>query len=229
MKERTPDGPRGGDVSGRAGQWPSLSMITALTAFAGYVDSVGYLSLAGLFLSFMSGNSTSLGASLATGNMAMVSSIAAVIGCFVAGVVVGTLLADSIPSAKTRVILAVETALVAVGLGATSGGAGFAGLMPVVTAMGMQNALHRTIVGADVGKTFVTGVLVALGQAVTRAARARKWRPEISLLALSWIAFVGGATAGGLMLAATSLLAALSLAFAVILVLAITAFCCERS
>ncbi|CAH1655693.1 putative Oxalate decarboxylase [Hyphomicrobiales bacterium] len=228
MSERMPDRTPGPDAPIHGGKWPSLAMITALTAFAGYVDAVGYIHLAGLFLSFMSGNSTSLGVSLAAGNFSMVSAIFGVIGCFVAGVVIGTFLADSMPTARTRVILTVETAFVATGLALTLAGAGFASLMPLVMAMGMQNALHRTIVGADVGKTFVTGVLVALGQAATRAARAREWRPEIGLLALSWISFVVGAITGAWTLSTTSLISALSIALGVVLALTIVAFGCER-
>jgi uncharacterized membrane protein YoaK (UPF0700 family) len=228
MTERMLDGRPGSGAVIHGGQWPSLSMMTALTAFAGYVDAVGYIKLAGLFLSFMSGNSTSLGVNLAAGHVSMVLAILSVVGCFVAGVVIGTLLADTMPTAKTRAILGVETVLVATGLGLTLVGVGFASLMPLVMAMGMQNALHRTIVGADVGKTFVTGVLVALGQAATRAMRSRKWHPEIGLLALSWATFVAGASAGAWTLAATSLVSALLIALGVILVLTIIAFVCER-
>ena len=36
----------------------NLLLACALSALAGYVDSIGYLHLGGLFVSFMSGNST---------------------------------------------------------------------------------------------------------------------------------------------------------------------------
>jgi hypothetical protein len=46
----------------------NVCLACALSALAGYVDGIGYLHLGGLFVSFMSGNSTRLGVSLAQEN-----------------------------------------------------------------------------------------------------------------------------------------------------------------
>jgi uncharacterized membrane protein YoaK (UPF0700 family) len=43
----------------------NIALACALSALAGYVDGIGYLHLGGLFVSFMSGNSTRMGVSLA--------------------------------------------------------------------------------------------------------------------------------------------------------------------
>jgi uncharacterized membrane protein YoaK (UPF0700 family) len=45
----------------------NISLACALSALAGYVDGIGFLHLGGLFVSFMSGNSTRMGVSLAEG------------------------------------------------------------------------------------------------------------------------------------------------------------------
>src|SRR6202048_352862 len=45
----------------------NIALACALSALAGYVDAIGFLHLGGLFVSFMSGNSTRLGVSLAEG------------------------------------------------------------------------------------------------------------------------------------------------------------------
>jgi len=45
----------------------NIALACALSALAGYVDAIGFLHLGGLFVSFMSGNSTRLGVSLADG------------------------------------------------------------------------------------------------------------------------------------------------------------------
>src|SRR3982074_2408600 len=44
-----------------------IPLACALSARAGYVDGIGFLHLGGLFVSFMSGNSTRMGVSLAEG------------------------------------------------------------------------------------------------------------------------------------------------------------------
>ena len=46
----------------------NIALACALSALAGYVDGIGFLHLGGLFVSFMSGNSTRLGVSLAEGH-----------------------------------------------------------------------------------------------------------------------------------------------------------------
>ena len=45
----------------------NIPLACALSALAGYVDGIGFLHLGGLFVSFMSGNSTRMGVSLAEG------------------------------------------------------------------------------------------------------------------------------------------------------------------
>src|SRR5260370_17144070 len=45
----------------------NVTLACALSALAGYVDGIGFLHLGGLFVSFMSGNSTRMGVSLAAG------------------------------------------------------------------------------------------------------------------------------------------------------------------
>src|ERR1700692_803351 len=45
----------------------NISLACALSALAGYVDAIGFLHLGGLFVAFMSGNSTRMGVSLGEG------------------------------------------------------------------------------------------------------------------------------------------------------------------
>src|SRR5271154_5572159 len=60
----------------------NISLACALSALAGYVDAIGFLHLGGLFVSFMSGNSTRMGVSLAEGQW---TSAATSLGLGVAG------------------------------------------------------------------------------------------------------------------------------------------------
>ena len=191
-------------------------LIFATIAIAGYVDAVGFTHLAGLYLSFMSGNSTQLGVLIGTAGWGSIAVCFAVIATFVAGATMGTLLADRIVSRKAAKILAAEAALVAAALVISLIGDSAYGLLPVVLAMGMQNVLHRTIGGADAGKTFVTGVLFSLGQSIAHALSGKGRLIESGLLLASWLCFVGGAAAGGLAMAQLPLVEALAIAFVLI-------------
>ena len=80
-------------------------LAAGLSALAGYVDSIGFLSLGGFFVSFMSGNSTRLGVGLAQGsvNAAIAGGLIAV---FVGGVVLGALVGRWAGQRRRMVVLA---------------------------------------------------------------------------------------------------------------------------
>ncbi|KEP74259.1 hypothetical protein HR12_13890, partial [Microbacterium sp. SUBG005] len=68
----------------------ALALSAALAAVAGFVDAVGYLDTGGLFVSFMSGNSTQ-GAVDVPASLALAAVPAGLIAAFVLGVTVGGL------------------------------------------------------------------------------------------------------------------------------------------
>ncbi|PZQ85986.1 MAG: DUF1275 domain-containing protein [Ancylobacter novellus] len=178
---------------------------TFATLIAGFVDAVGYAHLGGLFLSFMSGNSTRLGMQMAIGNWHVVGLAATVIGCFLGGAFLGTLIADATRDWKLVAILSAEVALFALAVVLTADGAGFVDMLPVAVAMGMQNSVHQIIAGADIGKSFVTGALFGLGQSLARMLSGKSNPKEAAAYASSWASFVLGALIGTLLLAAVGL------------------------
>src|SRR5688572_19796728 len=90
-----------------------VALAAGLSGVAGYVDAIGFLKLGGFFVSFMSGNSTRLGVGVATGQWATARTAVALIGLFVAGVVLGALVARRVGEARRSAILALEAALLA--------------------------------------------------------------------------------------------------------------------
>src|ERR1700752_2886129 len=70
----------------------NLALACALSALAGYVDGIGYLHLGGLFVSFMSGNSTRLGVTLANGHFQSAAQAFGLIVLFVFGAACGSLI-----------------------------------------------------------------------------------------------------------------------------------------
>jgi hypothetical protein len=75
--DRTCRGPRRPENRGGADAASSLTLAGFLTALAGLVDAIGYLHLSGLFISFISGNSTQLGAALGEGDLAEAATLIA--------------------------------------------------------------------------------------------------------------------------------------------------------
>lgn len=164
----------------------------ALSALAGYVDALAFIASGGYFVSFMSGNSTRLGVSIAGGEI--VGIISLLIAAFVSGVAIATLVAGSRPDRRRRVMLLV--------CGLLTASAASIGLVPVpltlafaAAAMGAENGVFADR-GDALGLTYMTGALVKIGQ---RLALAMTGGPLLAWLpyALLWLGLIGGGIAGG--------------------------------
>src|ERR1700694_6077105 len=70
----------------------NVVLACALSALAGYVDGLGFVHLGGLFVSFMSGNSTRMGVSLAEGQWVSAAQALGLIALFVTGAAAGSLI-----------------------------------------------------------------------------------------------------------------------------------------
>jgi uncharacterized membrane protein YoaK (UPF0700 family) len=73
----------------------NLALACTLSALAGYVDGIGFLHLGGLFVSFMSGNSTRLGVFLAAAHWSDAAQAIGLIALFVIGAAAGSLIVFS--------------------------------------------------------------------------------------------------------------------------------------
>lgn len=179
------------------------------TAIAGYLDAVGYAQLSHLYVSFMSGNSTHLGMSIADGAWSDVISAVTVVAAFVIGSALGPMVAARSGASGIRDVLLAELLVLLVALTLAATGGPRPALFIVAVAMGMQNAMHQLISGADVGRSFITGALSSLGQSLAQLLGGKGCVRRTLVLAASWLAFVFGAVAGSFVLATVGLLPAL--------------------
>jgi uncharacterized membrane protein YoaK (UPF0700 family) len=172
----------------------TIVLACALSALAGYVDGIGYLHLGGLFVSFMSGNSTRLGASLAAGNWIDAGAALGLIVLFVIGAAAGSLIVHSRSAHRQPWLLLVEALLLTLSALSYAFGSPVIAVAAIVLAMGLENAVFQ-IEGGGLGLTYVTGALVKAGQliaaALTGGARLA-WLPNVLL----WAALVLGAVLG---------------------------------
>ena len=174
----------------------NTALACALSALAGYVDGIGFLHLGGLFVSFMSGNSTRMGVSLAEGDWRPALDAGGLIALFVIGAAAGSLIVLGRSAYCQCWLLLVEGALLAGA--AICYTLGFPGaIMAIVLAMGMENAVFQIEGGAGLGLTYVTGALVKVGQLIAAALTGGPpfgWLPNLLL----WAALVAGSTCGAL-------------------------------
>jgi hypothetical protein len=115
-----------------------LVLAGLLAALAGFVDATGYLHLSGLFVSYMSGNSTQLAVALGQGDPGEAGTIAELVALFVLGAAAGQVLAGFAGKWHLTWVLIGVTILLAIA------GALGASPEPMVLAMGALNAAtHR--------------------------------------------------------------------------------------
>jgi uncharacterized membrane protein YoaK (UPF0700 family) len=178
----------------------ALLLGASLALLAGYVDALGYLTLKGFFVSFMSGNSTRLSVGLASGDLAAIATASGLILLFVLGVIAGTRTAT--PAAcesdrHPRNVLWLVAALLALAAFAATLGRARCAIGLATLALGAENNVVQKAGSTTIGVTYMTGTLVKMGQALGAAFRggaAWDWLPY----ALLWISLVAGAVAGAM-------------------------------
>ncbi len=173
----------------------SLAVSAVLASVAGFVDAIGFLDTGGLFVSFMSGNSTQAAVEvLGPGAWVAVAS-AGIIAAFVLGVALGGIASTVIRRPRPWIVggaavVVGATAILALGGSATLWRAGL-----LAAAMGAVNTLFLADGRARVAITYSTGTLVSLGLAfaalLTGGSRTA-WRRPLLL----WASLLGGAVIG---------------------------------
>src|SRR3954452_8996344 len=175
----------------------NIALACALSALAGYVDGIGFLHLGGLFVSFMSGNSTRMGVSLAEADWPKAAEAFGLIALFVIGAAAGSLIVLRRGADRQPLMLVVEAVLIAVAALCYALGQSQAAIAAIVLAMGLENSCFQIEGGSGLGLTYVTGALVKVGQllavALTGGARFG-WAPNLLL----WAALVAGSAVGAL-------------------------------
>lgn len=170
-------------------------MAFCLAWLAGFVDAIGFLGTGGLFVSFMSGNSTrmAIGISEAT-NLALVATTLIVL--FVAGVFLNLIAAAKITLAHRKVVAVSSVAALLLGAACCKWAdldVPATGLLCV--AMGASNTIFRRNGEVSVGVTYMTGTLVKLGHKLADAALGGSPAAWVSYLLL-WLALVSGGIVG---------------------------------
>ncbi|WP_329492037.1 DUF1275 domain-containing protein [Kitasatospora sp. NBC_01246] len=146
-------------------------MLLLLTVVTGLVDAVSYLALGHVFVANMTGNVVFLGFALAGAAGFSATASLTALGAFLAGALAGGRLSERLPGHRGRLLVvsaAVQAVLVALGtaLAALAGHTGeparyaLTGLLGF--AMGLQNAVVRSLKVPDLTTTVLTMTLTGL-------------------------------------------------------------------
>ena len=160
------------------------------------IDVVGFIELGGFYTSFMSGNTTQLGAGLAHMGPALALPAGLVV-MFVIGSFLGSLI-SALGHRRGRVgVLSIVIAGLLTTLSLHANGFSPAqAMLALAAAAGAQNAVLPQTGAARLGATFVTGTLFAVGQDLARAVRGEapplRWIQHL----LVWLALLLGAAIG---------------------------------
>jgi uncharacterized membrane protein YoaK (UPF0700 family) len=143
------------------------SLPTLLSFNGGYVDTVGYLSLQGLFTAHVTGNFVTIGAALVFGTSGVVAKLLALpVFCIV--IVATRLVSFNLPPRwpvletmlTLKLILLLVAAVLAITIGPFANGDSGPAIMmgmTLVSAMAIQNAAHRIHMGTAPPTTLMTG------------------------------------------------------------------------
>ncbi len=172
-------------------------MAGALSLAAGFVDAVGFIHLGGYFVSFMSGNSTRAGASLAEGNPVGFILAMGLVGAFTVGVVTASILRRLVPGRKRMWILLYVIA--ALGSAALLYDLNWLVWLPppvIALAMGAENVIFERDGEVSIGLTYMTGTLVKMGQQMGAALTGGNRLGWVRYLFL-WLSLTMGSILGG--------------------------------
>ncbi len=176
-----------------------LLLAMTLTAIAGWVDAIGFLRLGGLFVSFMSGNTTQMAVALAQGRTLEAGAAAGIIVLFVMGAFAGRLVAEAAEAWRHAAVLILTASLlsIAVLVGLAQGQTALVtATAAMVLAMGVQNSAMGKVGEAKASLTYVTGTLVKLGETLADALTGTEKLRSVAPYLVMWTGLALGGIAG---------------------------------
>jgi len=197
----------------------TFAAAAVLAVIAGFVDGIGFVSLGGYFVSFMTGNTTRASVDLAQADWSGAGLALLLIVSFVVGVVGGTVIPTGRMRSETGVLVLV-TGMVAVAAAAQTIGWPVAGGAALAFAMGAMNTVFARGGEVGFGITYMTGALVKLGQGLVTALRGGS-RTAWVRHAVMWASIALGAAVGALVFSFVGAGALWGLALVMVVLLAI--------
>lgn len=211
------------DSEDKNGTLSSLAVALALTWIAGFVDAVGWLTFAHVYVANMSGNSVAVGISLGRGDFEAFLKHFWPVFIYVAGLVCGRLMLEIAGRLRVRRVASIAfafEALVLSGVALTGNRLNSYWLQVGLLAftMGIQNATLTRFSSLTLHSGFVTGTLLKFAQELVKfgtwawdesrkggfksQAIGRFWNEESFrrswYLGMAWLSYITGAVLGAI-------------------------------
>jgi uncharacterized membrane protein YoaK (UPF0700 family) len=188
---------------------------TLLSFNGGYVDTVGYLSLQGLFTAHVTGNFVTIGAALVFGTSGLAAKLLA-LPVFCVVIIATRFISFKLPARwpaletmlTTKLLLLLVAALLAIAMGPFANGDGAPAIilgMTLVSAMAIQNAVHRIHLSAAPPTTLMTGTTTQMMIDIADLIRGvpgvagDALRSRLRRMGAAVVSFAAGAAAGALL------------------------------
>jgi uncharacterized membrane protein YoaK (UPF0700 family) len=191
------------------------SVPTLLSFNGGFVDTVGYLSLQGLFTAHVTGNFVTIGAALVLGTSGIVAKLLA-LPVFCMMIIVTRLVSFKLPARwpiletmlTLQLLLLLIAAIMAIAMGPFTNGDGALAIivgMTLVAAMAIQNAANRIHLGAAPPTTIMTGtttqMMIDIADLIggVPGVAGDALRSRLGRMGVAVVSFAAGAAAGALL------------------------------
>ncbi|WP_430390114.1 YoaK family protein [Dyella sp. 20L07] len=195
---------------------------TILSVNAGYVDTAGFLALHGLFTAHVTGNFVTIGAALVLGTSGIIAKLLALpVFCLAvlgARLLRYRLMDRGLPVVRSLLLLKLALLIVAAALALHHGPFGQGDSwtatltgMTLVTAMAIQNAVHRVHLGSSPPSTLMTGtttqIMLDIADRIQGVAPEQKdvVNARLARMCFAVLAFALGCAAAALLYAFTSM------------------------
>ncbi|MCX8523857.1 DUF1275 domain-containing protein [Chryseobacterium formosus] len=171
-----------------------------LALIAGYIDATGLIQWK-TYVSFMSGNTTSLGAAISTGKSGIIITSITVISCFLLGIYVGTCL-SLWKRIKNQILTFYIVSVILIFYSIIAYFYDINNLFSIAIvgfSMGMSNTIVTSVGNQKVNTDFVTGTLNSLAMNTAMLTMAddkvekQEYKSNTIHLLLLWIGFLSGA------------------------------------
>ena len=190
----------------------------------GYINSLGFIIMNGLFFTFMSGNSVRLGVHIGELKLETGFRYFSLFFFLIFGAFIGDLIFSYYRKTGLLILLVLELFLFIASVLFSLKQNAWIVFIPLGIAMGIQNIVNLLVGNSLIGRSFISGIVFNLGIAFSRILQKKSEWGIIRIYLNTWLLFILGAVLGTIILENTNLCISLILITAVYTYVAVIIF-----